>query len=418
MAVIARSDDLRRHNQRRILQALRRHGPMSRTELSGATSLSASTVTAITAALLDSAILVETPATDTALSRRGRPQVTLALNPATASIGALSLSLNRISAAVVDYAGNVVNEVVDRFPTRNADVHALATALAGTLHAAQASCPEPPGPLRHISIGVQGVTDSEGTTMLWSPITRHTNLSLARMLEAEFNVPVSVANDCSMIAQALRWRELDRFGASFAAVLLSHGIGMGLFVNGGLLSGIGSSATEFGHMTYLNDGALCRCGRPGCVEAYAGDYAIWRAAHRLDPQSPPVEDLDPGMMHALAEKARSHDGPEREAYREAGRAIGTALRSMFALFDPFPVAFVGTGAAAFDLLEGPIREAIGQSAIGMATSQVEMHCFSDEFPLVRDGAAISALNTLDNNMFASAEPQEAGRTERRLGHAV
>ena len=114
MPEIARSDDLRRNNQRRILHALRRHGPMSRTEISGATGLSASTVTAITAAFLESGVLIEASLPDNAMSRRGRPQVTLTLNPSTACVAALTLSLNRVSAAIVDYAGNVIREIYSR----------------------------------------------------------------------------------------------------------------------------------------------------------------------------------------------------------------------------------------------------------------------------------------------------------------
>jgi len=416
LATIVRSDDLRRHNQRRILGALRRHGAMSRTDLAAATGLSASTVTAITAGLVEAAALIDTPGADAAATRRGRPQVLLGLNPVAASVGAVSLSLNRVSAAIVDYAGEVVAETVSRVPTRETARAGLSAAMTGALKAARAACDRPVGPLRRIAIAVQGVTDSAGTTMLWSPITAETDLDVAVGFEHAFSVPAAVANDCNMIARALRWREPERFGDSFAAVLLSHGIGMGLYLNGELVGGIGSSATEFGHMTARPGGALCRCGRRGCIEAYAGDYAIWRAAHSLDPASQPVEDLDAETMKGVADRARRGDGPERRAYRAAGEAIGAGLRSMFALFDPFPVAFVGSGAAVFDVLERPIRDTIGESAIGMSTSRVAMHCFPDEFPLVRDGATISALNWLDDNLFAAAAPGSARRPDLR--HAV
>ncbi|GIL00686.1 MAG: sugar kinase [Alphaproteobacteria bacterium] len=418
MATIARSDDLRRQNQRRVLAALRRLGPMSRTELSVATGLSASTVTTITAGLLDSGAVAEAPASDGVLSRRGRPQVTLSLNPAAACVGAVSLSLNRISAAIVDYSGQVAAEIVRRVATRACDEDELAAAMVQALQSAHAGADAALGPLRHIAVGVQGVTDSAGTAMLWSPITTGANLPLARRFEAAFHVPVTVANDCKLIARALRWRQPDQFGDSFAAVLLSHGIGMGLFVNGSLVGGIGSSATEFGHMTFEPDGALCRCGRRGCIEAYAGDYAIWRAAHDLDASSQPVEDLDMATMARVADRARRREGPERQAYRTAGRAIGAGLRSMFALFDPFPVAFVGSGAAAFDLLERTIRETIGESAIGMATSEVAMRCFADEFPLVRDGATWSALSYLDDHVFVAPPLPASASSERSLGHAL
>ena len=64
MTLIARSDDLRRENQRRVLAALRADSPLSRTELAAATGLSASTVTTITSSLLAADYLVEAPRKD------------------------------------------------------------------------------------------------------------------------------------------------------------------------------------------------------------------------------------------------------------------------------------------------------------------------------------------------------------------
>src|SRR5215203_6272466 len=110
MPILARPDDLRRQNQRRILAALRQSGPMSRTELCGATGLSASTVTLITAHLLDRGALSEGLSADTPspLARRGRPKVGLALNAAAANVGVVLLTLNRISASVIDYSGRTL----------------------------------------------------------------------------------------------------------------------------------------------------------------------------------------------------------------------------------------------------------------------------------------------------------------------
>ena len=52
VSIIVRPDDVRRQNQLGIMLALRRHGNLSRTELSAATGLSASTVTVITNSLI------------------------------------------------------------------------------------------------------------------------------------------------------------------------------------------------------------------------------------------------------------------------------------------------------------------------------------------------------------------------------
>ena len=158
-----------------------------------------------------------------------------------------------------------------------------------------------------------------------------------------------------MIALALRSHDPERYRNDFIAILLSHGIGMGMVLRGELFTGTQSSGGEFGHMIHRPGGALCRCGRRGCIEAYAGNYAIWRNAQGMPEDSPPVADISDADIAALADRARRDDGPEREAFRKAGEALGFGLGSLFALIDPAPVAMVGHGALAFDLLEPSIR---------------------------------------------------------------
>ena len=57
-------------------------------------------------------------------------------------------------------------------------------------------------------------------------------------------------NDCNMMAVALRWRDPERYRDDFIAILLSHGIGMGLVLKGELFTGTHSSGGEFGHMIH------------------------------------------------------------------------------------------------------------------------------------------------------------------------
>ncbi len=418
MPEIARSDDVRRQNQRRIFDVLRRSGPMSRKNVSARTGLSASTVTAITARLLERGVLAEPEERTAAVSKRGRPQVRLALHPAVASVGVVSLSLNRISAALVDYCGNVIVEKAVRIATRELREDELKSAMVDALAHALGQAAPGAGPIRHIAVAVQGVTDTATNLLLWSPITPHRDVDFISELERAFAAPVTVANDCSMIAEALRWREDHVPLDSYAAILLSHGIGMGLILKGQLFSGIGSSAAEFGHMTHIPGGALCRCGRHGCIEAYAGDYAIWRAASGLDLDSPPFDGVSPGDMVQLAHAAKDRDGPERRAYQAAGEAIGNGLGSLFALFDPFPVAFAGSGVLAFDLMEGPIRRAIGDSSFGISHAGVKFSHYLDEFPLARDGCAMRALVHLDAHMVTDADKIAAGATLEGAVHAI
>lgn len=395
-----RQDDLRRRNRATVISALRSTAVLSRTALAERTALSHSTISAIAADLLSEKILRESQQAEPVTGRRGRPQVALELNPAAGLIVTAVLSLDRFSAALVTYAGGRVAEDTAQFETGTVSRQTLIDTVVAGLSRVVGKSSLAPAPLLRIVLAVQGVTDAAARTLLWSPITPHGNVAFADILERRFNVPVTVENDCNMAAVALHWRAPARYRDNFVALLLSHGIGMGLMLRGDVFHGTRSSAGEFGHMNHIPGGALCRCGRRGCIEAYAGNYAITRRAKGLSPDSMLDEAVDEVVMGALIGAARSRDGMERQAFHEAGTAIGFGLGSLFALIDPAPVAVVGTGTTAFDLLEPAILAAIAQTAGGRHSDAISFAVEGDEMPLILQGCAMQALTTVDRSLVA------------------
>jgi predicted NBD/HSP70 family sugar kinase len=401
MSAGIRHDDLRRRNRALVIAAIRRSGMPSRTEIASTTGLSHSTISAISSDLITEGMLVETKGGEHAMARRGRPQVALALNPGAATVIVAVLSLNDLSAAIIDYAGGVIAEEQRALSTATMPRDELVAECTAMLHRLVSSMPPAVRKPLRIVLAVQGTTDATARKMLWSPITPHRDIAFADVLERELAIPTTVENDCNMMAIALRWRDPARYRDNFFAILLSHGIGMGLVLKGELFTGTQSSGGEFGHMIHRPGGALCRCGRRGCVEAYAGDYAIWRNAKLKSEDSAPEDGITNTDMQALAKRAREADGPEREAYRKAGTAIGYGIGSLFALIDPAPVAFVGGGAAAFDLLEPALREALAQTAGGQHADAISFDTIEGELPLIRQGCAMRALVFVDQEIFAA-----------------
>ena len=400
MTVGIRHDDLRRRNRAMVIAAVRRAGQPSRTEIAGTTALSHSTISAISSDLIGEGVLDEAKGGEGGPLKRGRPQVAISLNPAAASIVAVVLSLNSLSATLIDYSGRSLAERSLRLPTlslaRDELVAATTTIVTGLIddHGAAEA------PVLRIVLAIQGITDAGSRTLLWSPITPETDIPFGQMLEAATGIPVTVENDCNMIALALRSHDPERYRNDFIAIMLSHGIGMGMVLRGELFTGTQSSGGEFGHMIHRPGGALCRCGRRGCIEAYAGNYAIWRSAEGMPEDSQPVADIGDADIAALADRARRGDGPEREAFRKAGEALGFGLGSLFALIDPAPVAMVGHGALAFDLLEPSIRQAIALTAGGQHSKAISFDTEPNEMPLIREGCAVRALTFLDLQIFA------------------
>jgi predicted NBD/HSP70 family sugar kinase len=407
MTVGIRHDDLRRRNRAMVIAAVRRASQPSRTEIAATTGLSHSTISAISADLIGEGILGESRGEPASL-KRGRPQVGLALNADAAAVMTVVLSLNFLTAAVIDYAGQTASQEQRKLDTLGLSRAELIGECLGIVRRQlEARCPAA-APVRRIALAIQGITDSHARAMLWSPITPHTDIAFADLLEKEFSIPATMENDCNMMAEALRWRDPQRYRDDFIAILLSHGIGMGLVLKGELFTGTHSSGGEFGHMIHRPDGALCRCGRRGCVEAYAGNYAIWRNARGIGEDQVPA-DISDDDMRALAAVARAQDGPERAAYRKAGEALGFGLGSLFALIDPAPVAMIGVGASAFDLIEPALREAIAKTAGGQHSKSISFDTVPDELPLIREGCAMRALTFVDQEIFAPGSQADAGK---------
>ncbi|MFK5980542.1 MAG: ROK family protein [Rhizobiaceae bacterium] len=398
MTSAVRSDDVRVQNRTKLISALRMKGSMSRTKLAEHTGLSAATVTLITADLLDKKILLRQEETAKVKNSRGRPRVTLAFNPDFARVGVIVLQLNHIMVSIVDYQGKTIFNDEYTLETTTISSELLLQEMIDFFSAGLQKANIPQNRLRHVSVGVQGATDIQGTKLRWSPIIQHQELLIKQSLEPAFGVPVSVHNDCNMIAQALRWNEPDIYHSDFAAILLSQGIGMGLYHNGQLVQGKRSSATEFGHMTYIPDGALCRCGRHGCIEAYASEYAIYRHANLQDADSPPNSNIKQREMDEIAEQARNNSPIAVESFERAGSAIGAGLASLFALIDPFPVVFVDTGTKAKDLIENSIRKTIGEMPMSLQPDEISMRFYEDKNPLIRDGCAVTALMEVDRDI--------------------
>ncbi len=387
------SDDVRKQNRFRILRAFRQRPSLSRTQLAEITLLSPGTITNITTQLLSEDVLhiaVPDTARDSAPdTRQGRPRVQLALNPGHATIVSGSLTYGRLTLRLSDYAGGKLAAATQDFDTEGKSAQHLADALSGLLARITGS-----RKADILSFGVQGTTAKDRDRVLWSPILSEDGCGFAEALAEKTGAPVLVENDCALITRALDHRQGGQV-ATFGAVLMSYGIGMGLYVNGALFGGQHSSATEFGHLPYRPGGAQCRCGKKGCIEAYASDYAIWRAATGMDQSLLPRAPVTPEMIRSVIDRAAEGDGPERAALREASRALGIGLATLFALFDPFPVTFIGPGSALVSVMEDELRGTLRENFRFRQRPHLTFRTEADETALTEQGAGISALDHLD-----------------------
>lgn len=394
MTTVLRSDDMRRRNRLRIIQIVRRNGAISRGEIALQAALSPATVSTISNDLIAEGVLVACGSDNAGSAGRGRPSINLSINPEFRHAVLLIVKIGVATVAVVDYAGTTTALRDFALDMKHVDPHRLREDVSRMIRETWDASGLAPWQLGRIAVGVQGTTDISGRRMVRSPMTPLTDIPMAEWLEEAFGVPVHLANDCDLIAKALNWRDPERYDDNFAAILLAHGVGMGLFLRGQIVNGTRSSGTEFGHMMYKVGGALCRCGAKGCIEANASDYAIMRRYRQQPFDAIPASHVTPEDIARAAEAAREGDPLARETFAAAGRALGSGLAGIYALVDPFRVVFAGHGAVAFDLMEPALRQILGESNAA-AARDIPIDLFVDEMPLVLEGCGIGALSEID-----------------------
>lgn len=413
----ADGEHVRRQNRSLVLAALRRRAPVSRVELGEATGLSPATITAITADLISEGLVVadEPEAADAvAQARRGRPRVMLRLDPQAALVLAVKLAINTVTLLVSDYAGNqraradlharTREETRDSFPIRLvADIR--------TFLAAQGIASRQ---LAEIAIAAQGFVDVKSGSVMWSPAFSDRDVRLVAPVEAAFGVPCSISNDANMIAGALNAADPVTYSGTFAVVFVDYGVGMGLFIGDRLHQGADGSAAEFGHMNHLPDGPLCRCGRRGCIEAFAADYAIFRDARGMTPDTDPLDaSPSPADLRALEAAAEAGDGRIRGIYAGAGTALGYGLARLMALINPRRIVFTGASTRAFRLIEPAMRAAIEAALV----EDLRRFTVYETLPWDRDmilvGVVADSLSRLDRDVFA--DPGNAARFRSAAG---
>lgn len=377
---------------------------MARIDLGQITRLSPATVTAITSDLLDQGLILslesEEPKTPQA---RGRPRTLLKLNPDAAFIIGARLSVNNIDLSLVDFAGEVVRDNRTKFDSAAADASSfpeiLITAISNFLKEAGVQR----GRVQEIGIAAQGVVETETGQVAWSPAFAGRKIPIVSPLQDAFGAQCYISNDTNMITEALHWSDPNRYSGTFAVIMLDYGVGMGLYLNNQLFSGASGTAAEFGHANHIPGGALCRCGKRGCLEAYLSDYALVRSATHLP------EDTDPMTIRAgvrglaqLLEKAASGDENALKAFHEAGRVLGYGVARVIAMIDPKRLVLTGAAMRAFSFMEKGMRDGLEEALVADLRNNFSLDVMPWNEDFIRSGLIAQSMERLDKDFLGAA----------------
>ena len=194
--------------------------------------------------------------------------------------GGVDLGGTKIQTAIVGEGGEVVGQSRRPTPTKGGPKD-VAAEIAGALRdAAEEAGVETPD-LEGIGVGSPGKVDDDTGT-----VSGAKNLpgwdgsyNLRRALEKACGASVSLGNDVQVATDAEYELGAAKQYDSLLGVFWGTGVGGGIVLDGRPWIGR-DAAGEIGHVVVRVGGALCGCGRRGCMEAYAGRASMEARARR------------------------------------------------------------------------------------------------------------------------------------------
>ncbi|MBG0827168.1 ROK family transcriptional regulator [Planomonospora sp. ID67723] len=428
MTQAVRHDSMRARNLGVVLGEVRRSGPVTRAALSEITGLTKTTVSKMIGDLIGAGMVAETGTLRD--GERGRPGTAVSLSGERVAALGLEINVDYLSACIVDLTLAVRARCTQAVDNRSASPVETLARLRKLIHRAVDEARSAGLVIAGSALAVPGPVDGgllhSAPNLGWRDV-RFDDLPGT----GSTALPLAVENEANLAALGELW-----FGAGhddFLHVSGEIGVGAGLVVGGALFRGARGLAGELGHVVVSPDGPACRCGGRGCLEQYAGQEALLRAAGLDAPEigAPQTASRDPasaeagspgtagqtsppGMPGAVAElirRLRDGDPAALRACENAGRALGTALTSAVHLLDPGTIVLGGVFAPLFPWISGPARDTMAERLSAMRHAVPELAVSR----LGGDAATLGAAGQVIHRIIADPGAYLSATAPRRAG---
>ncbi|PZG13947.1 sugar kinase [Micromonospora craterilacus] len=381
--------------QARLVRLLRDDGPRSRVELGDILGLSRSTLTTELERLVARG-LVETAGL--AASRGGRRSSLLRLAGGVRFAGVV-IGADRITAAITDGELNVLAETGEPADVRGGPESVIGRAvdLVEKLRA-ELGIAE----LTGVGVALPGPVDGD-TSIAPAVLPGWQRFPVRDAFATELGCPALVDNDANVLALGEHHAGIGRTFDDFLYLKLGTAIGCGLVLGGTLYRGATSSAGDIAHLPLGEDGPACVCGEVGCLEAYAGDAGLVRAALAAarSGRSPALATrlTAAGTLTVpdVAAAATAGDPAAQALVRDAARRLGQVLVGLISFFNPSIVVIGGAPEGVGHILLSEIRGVVYRRSAPLATGTMPV-VLSD---LADRAGLVGAARLASEHVFAT-----------------
>jgi glucokinase len=302
--------------------------------------------------------------------------------------GGVDLGGTKIQTVVVDAGGEVAGQSRRPTPTTGGPAD-VAAEIAGALEDAAAEAGVKTSSLEGIGVGSPGnVDDTAGTVSAamnlpgWGG-----SFNLRKALEKSCGAAVRLGNDVQVATDAEFALGSGRPYNSLLGVFWGTGVGGGIVLDGKPWIGR-DVAGEIGHVVVRIGGALCGCGRRGCMEAYAGRASMEARARRRANRGEKTV-----LFKIMEERGRTRlssgvwaraldkgDPLARSLLDRAVRALGAGVASCQNVLDVEAI-----------IIGGGLGLRLGEPYVERIRDAMMPHLFADDHPPAVELAALGDL---------------------------
>lgn len=355
----ANRDLMRAINRDNVLRTIRLQGEISRKGIAAQTGLGQSTITDITAALLNEGLILEKPGP---CKQSGRPPILLSLNPDGTFVAGAYISAGKISVVVINLEAQVMGAYATPLDESITTPEEIADRLAEAVRTCCTRNGFIPDDISGLGLGIPGLVNSDDGMIHFHPGFNKgfdwSNVPFRDLMEKRTGFETFIENSSNTLAIYEHWFGAARGVDNFFVATLEHGIGLGLFTNGALVRGWQGTAGEFGHVRGNSEESICRCGMTGCLEAAASPHAILHRAKEAAVNG--LWEPEPGDITLEQVIRAAQNGVEalQDIFTNAGTILGQRIADLTRILNPQAIIITGKSNLAEDMLFKPLSEAM------------------------------------------------------------
>lgn len=386
---------MREINKYNVLETIRRHGKISRVEISERTLLSGTTVSAITSALLEEGLIQAIHTKPGGDAPRGRPRVLLDLIPDAAYVVGIMIAERRTTTTLANFKGEAIASV--QVPVRIAEwaPEVIVDLIEGSVREIISQGGVDAEKIKGIGIGIPGIIDPASGRSHSSPVFGARDMPIGQLLEDRMQIKVRIEKPANLVALAESWFGFAQRDDTFAVVAIDDSVGLSLFLGGDLHRGASALGPTFGHIKVGSEGRICECGQIDCLQTYVSPQALMQNWHSKADLSSEKNRLS-GMqaLGALCAYAQAGDVHAKEVLQEQGKMLGIGVSHIINLINPAKIIIGIEDASYQDIVEAHFRASAEQNSFAAhyASTEIIFHIFDEQ--MWASGAAALMLRDI------------------------